>query len=109
MTRVTATYAPVAFKDLPGWIADDHRAAYGAFLKSCERLIVLSRTDSKVKAGAAHLALCVKAAQLPDVRKKLEDLGLDLQLSSPQAFGALLKSETVKWAEVIRLTGVKVD
>ena len=51
----------------------------------------------------------VKAAQLPDVRKKLEDLGLDLQLSSPQAFGALLKSETVKWAEVIRLTGVKVD
>jgi membrane-bound lytic murein transglycosylase A len=72
MTRVTATYAPAAFKDLPGWIADDHRAAYGAFLKSCERLIVLSRTDSKVKAGAAHLALCVKAAQLPGSKSNAE-------------------------------------
>jgi tripartite-type tricarboxylate transporter receptor subunit TctC len=51
----------------------------------------------------------VKAAQLPDVRKKLEDMGVDLQLSSPQAFGALLKAETAKWAEVIRVTGVKAE
>lgn len=51
----------------------------------------------------------VKAAQLPDVRKKLEDMGVDLQLSSPQVFGELLKAETIKWAEVIRVTGVKAD
>lgn len=51
----------------------------------------------------------VKAAQLPEVRKKLEDMGVDLQLSSSAAFGALLKSEIVKWAEVIRVTGVKAD
>ena len=51
----------------------------------------------------------VKAAQLPEVRKKLEDMGVELQLSSPQVFGALLKAETSKWAEVIRVTGVKVE
>ena len=51
----------------------------------------------------------IKAAQLPDIRKKLEAQGLDLQLSTPQAFGALLKAETIKWAEVIRVTGVKAD
>ena len=51
----------------------------------------------------------VKAAQLPDVRKKLMDMGLDLQLSSSQVFGELLKAETVKWAEVIRVTGVRAD
>ena len=51
----------------------------------------------------------IKAAQLPDIRKKLEAQGVDLQLSTPQAFGALLKAETVKWAEVIRVTGVKAD
>jgi membrane-bound lytic murein transglycosylase A len=72
MTRVSATYAPSTFKDLPGWSTDDHRAAFGAFLKSCQRLIVLSRTDSKVKAEPAHLALCVKAAQLPGSKSNAE-------------------------------------
>jgi tripartite-type tricarboxylate transporter receptor subunit TctC len=51
----------------------------------------------------------IKAAQLPDVKKKLEDMGVDLQLSSPQAFGDLIKAETTKWAEVIRVTGVRAD
>ncbi len=51
----------------------------------------------------------IHAAQLPDVRKKLEDMGVELQLSSPQVFGALIKSEMAKWAEVIRVTGVKAD
>ena len=51
----------------------------------------------------------IKAAQLPDIRKKLEDQGVDLLLSTPQAFGALLKSETIKWAEVIRVTGVRAE
>lgn len=51
----------------------------------------------------------IHAAQLPDVRKKLEDMGVELQLSSPQVFGALIKSEMTKWAEVIRVTGVKAE
>ena len=49
------------------------------------------------------------AAQLPDVKKKLTDMGVELQLSGPQAFGVLLKAELSKWAEVIRVTGVKAD
>ena len=51
----------------------------------------------------------IHAAQLPDVRKKLVDMGVELQLSSPPVFGALLKEEMSKWAEVIRVTGVKAD
>jgi tripartite-type tricarboxylate transporter receptor subunit TctC len=50
-----------------------------------------------------------KAGQLPDVRKRLSEMGLDVQLTSPDAFGALIKSEMVKWAEVIRATGVKAE
>ena len=49
------------------------------------------------------------AAQLPEVKKKLTDMGVELQLSGPQAFAALLKAELIKWAEVIRVTGVKAD
>ena len=51
----------------------------------------------------------IHAAQLPDVHKKLVDMGVELQLSSPPVFGALLKSEMTKWAEVIRVTGVRAD
>ena len=51
----------------------------------------------------------IYAAQLPDVRKKLEEMGVELQLSTPAVFGALIKSEMSKWAEVIRVTGVKAD
>ncbi len=51
----------------------------------------------------------IHAAQLPDVRKKLEEMGVELQLSTPAVFGALIKSEMSKWAEVIRVTGVKAE
>jgi membrane-bound lytic murein transglycosylase A len=71
-SRAAATYSAVTFKDLPGWAADDQAAAFGAFLKSCERLIVLSRTDSKVKADEALIELCVKAGQLGGLRGNAE-------------------------------------
>ncbi|MDB5761364.1 MAG: hypothetical protein JWQ21_359 [Herminiimonas sp.] len=51
----------------------------------------------------------LKAGQLPDVRKKLAEMGLDIQLSNPETFGALIKSEMAKWAEVIRLTKVTAE
>ena len=72
LSRLGAHYTTVAFKDVPGWDVDQHAAAFGAFLKSCERLIVLSRTDSKVKASDALLDLCVKASQLSGSRSNAE-------------------------------------
>jgi membrane-bound lytic murein transglycosylase A len=71
-SRAAATYSAVTFKDVPNWAADEHAAAFGAFLKSCERLIVLSRTDSKVKADEALIELCVKAGQLGGTRGNAE-------------------------------------
>ncbi len=50
-----------------------------------------------------------RAGNLPDVKAKLLDLGMELQFSRPDEFSALIKSELVKWAEVIRQTGVKAD
>ena len=72
LSRQGANYAVVSFKDLPGWDVDQQAAAFAAFLKSCERLIGLSRTDSKVKAGEALLELCVKASQLSGLRSNAE-------------------------------------
>jgi tripartite-type tricarboxylate transporter receptor subunit TctC len=51
----------------------------------------------------------LKASQLPDVKKKLTEMGVDVQLSKPEAFGGLIKSEMRKWQEVIRLTKVTAE
>jgi hypothetical protein len=36
-------------------------------------------------------------------------MGLDVQLSDSKTFGALIKSEMTKWAEMIRVTNVKAE
>jgi tripartite-type tricarboxylate transporter receptor subunit TctC len=45
----------------------------------------------------------------PDVVSKMHNLGFDLVGGTPEAFGALIHGEAVKWAPVIRKLGLKVD
>jgi membrane-bound lytic murein transglycosylase A len=40
---VAPWYRPVKFADVPGWVNDDHLAAFKTFLKSCERVVASSR------------------------------------------------------------------
>lgn len=51
----------------------------------------------------------VKIINLPEVREKLVALGAEPAPSSPEAFGAMVKSEVAKWAEVVKKSGAKVD
>lgn len=51
----------------------------------------------------------VKALKLPDVTKRLRDLGSEPVANSPEQFDALIKSEIQKWAKVIREVGIRVD
>lgn len=51
----------------------------------------------------------VKALAYPDVRTKLETLGLEAIGNSPDEFGAVIKSQIPKWAKVIRDAGIKAD
>ena len=47
---------------------------------------------------------------LPAVKKNLEDVGADSALSeSPDAFVAFTRAERVKWAEVVKAAGVKIE
>jgi len=43
----------------------------------------------------------VKALESEDVKKRLQDVGVDVRSSTPEAFKVLLESETVKWRKVI--------
>jgi tripartite-type tricarboxylate transporter receptor subunit TctC len=51
----------------------------------------------------------VKALQAPELRERLTQFGFEVVGSTPEAFGALIRSETVRWAKIIRESGAKAD
>ncbi len=51
----------------------------------------------------------VKAVRAPDLQDRLADLGFQAIGSTQEAFGEILKSETAKWARVIKQVGVTLD
>jgi tripartite-type tricarboxylate transporter receptor subunit TctC len=58
---------------------------------------------SKLHAGV------VRALQNPDVRQRLLNDGAEPVGSSPEEFAAYLRSETTKWAKVIKAAGIKPE
>jgi tripartite-type tricarboxylate transporter receptor subunit TctC len=51
----------------------------------------------------------VKALAHPDVRAKLDSLGLEGIGNTPDEFAAAIRSEIPKWAKVIKDAGIKAD
>jgi tripartite-type tricarboxylate transporter receptor subunit TctC len=50
-----------------------------------------------------------KAAADPGVRGKLMDAGIEPVTSTPEQMTAYVKTETAKWAQVIKQADIKVD
>jgi tripartite-type tricarboxylate transporter receptor subunit TctC len=46
---------------------------------------------------------------LPDVRERLMGLGAEPVGSTPEQFGAYLRAETAKWANVVKTTGIELQ
>ena len=51
----------------------------------------------------------VKIVRLPEINERLIGLGAEPALSTPAEFAALIKSEIVKWAKVVKESGAKLD
>jgi tripartite-type tricarboxylate transporter receptor subunit TctC len=49
------------------------------------------------------------ALQTPDAQTRLGNLSLDITTTTPQAFGAHLESELVRWGKVVKAAGIKPD
>lgn len=41
----------------------------------------------------------------PDVKKQLFNMGVEIETSTPEEFGAYIKSEIPKWAEIVKASG----
>jgi tripartite-type tricarboxylate transporter receptor subunit TctC len=51
----------------------------------------------------------VKILNLPDVKEKLTGLGAEPVGNSSEEFSAMVKAEVVKWADVVKKSGARVD
>ena len=51
----------------------------------------------------------VKIINMPDVQKKMIELGAEPVGNSSEEFGAFVKSEVAKWGDVVKKSGAKVD
>ena len=44
---------------------------------------------------------------MPDLREKFGQIGLDVVSDPPDAFAAIIRTDTAKWAKVIKDAGIK--
>ncbi len=51
----------------------------------------------------------VRALRAPEIRERFASLGAEIVGSTPEQFGEFLKSETVKWASVIKASSIRAD
>src|SRR5262245_11084318 len=51
----------------------------------------------------------VQIAVQADVRERIAQLGLEVSLNSPEEFAAVIKSDTDKWAKVIREANIRAE
>jgi tripartite-type tricarboxylate transporter receptor subunit TctC len=51
----------------------------------------------------------VKTMQDAEVKKKFADLGVEAVYSTPEQFIGFMKSETAKYAKLIKEAGIKVE
>ena len=51
----------------------------------------------------------VRILALPDVAERLATAGVEIQTSTPKAWGDFVKAEIAKWSKVVKEAGVKVE
>ena len=51
----------------------------------------------------------VRILATPEVKKIFSSEGAEAVGNSPEAFAAVVKSETAKWAKVVKTAGIKID
>jgi len=45
----------------------------------------------------------------PDMRASFARLGIEAKITTPAEFAAIIAEEAPKWAEIVRITGIKAE
>jgi tripartite-type tricarboxylate transporter receptor subunit TctC len=101
---VTSGRRVPAFSELPtvaeaGVPGFDVSAWAGAIVPAGVPKAIISRLNAELN----------KALATPSVRDKLPEMGLEIVGGTPEQYAAHIKSEAVKWADVVKRSGAKVD
>lgn len=86
----------VAESGLPGFASEDWQG-----------LVAPARTPGEVIARLNAEVHRVLGAT--DLRERLDAQGFQVRLSTPQQFADLIRSESAKWARIVREAGIRVD
>jgi tripartite-type tricarboxylate transporter receptor subunit TctC len=87
---------PLVAETLPGF---DVRSLFGFVVPAATPGPVVQ----KIQADTA------KVLRQPEVKAKLEAMGLEVVASSPEQFDALVRAELAKWAKVVKDNNIKAD
>lgn len=101
---VTSTARSLAVPDIPtvsesGLPAFETSSWHGMLVPAKTPRAIITRLHDEL----------VKVMNLPEVRERLTAQGLNIVASTPQAFAAHIKSETIKYARVIKQIGIKPE
>jgi tripartite-type tricarboxylate transporter receptor subunit TctC len=105
--RALAVAGPQRLRELPdvptlveaGYLDYPYDALFG----------LVTRTGTPPEAIARLSAALAETLQAPDTQAGFARLGIETRVTSAQQFGAIIAEEAPKWAEVVKLTGIKVD
>jgi tripartite-type tricarboxylate transporter receptor subunit TctC len=86
----------IAEAGLPGFEANNWN---GVVVPAKTPRVIINRLNKEFAA----------ALSLPDIKEFLFNQGLDAAPGTPEEFAAYIKSETAKWAKVIKAAGIKVE
>ena len=77
-------------------------------VRDWQGFVVPSKTPKPViERLAAEVA---KVLEQPEIKERIAGMGMEpVADSSPEAFGALIRSELARWAKVVREAGIRID
>ena len=82
-----------------GWPDFDVRGWFGVVAPAGTPKAIVDKYNATIKAMLAR----------DDTQARLLNMGLDSLSSTPEEFGAFIKSEVAKWAPVVKASGARVD
>jgi tripartite-type tricarboxylate transporter receptor subunit TctC len=101
---VTSADRFAAAPNLPTMI----ESGYPGFVSVLSMGLMVPAGTSPAIIETIHQA-AVKVLAMPDVRKQLGDIGMDVIGNSPTEFAAAIAAETPQWAKIIKDAGIKTS